>query len=175
MGSNPTAYGVLMQPHTVDKKHYLSPMNIYDGKSVLWANVKARMQALYGKENLTRLVAESGIGPGTATRIKEQRTSVGLDVLEKIAKPLKVQPWELLNPALTSAAPEVVDARFEALRRIYNAVKPEDRNSAISAAMIAMSPFMPESNSPTLAPVPPAQAGTASEAPPVAQAKSNTQ
>ena len=149
MGADSTVSGVSSQPNSVVKRNYLSGMNIYDGKTVLWANVKARMLSLYGKENLTRLVSESGIGPGTATRIKEQSTSVGIDVLEKIAKPLKVQPWELLNPALSSTAPEVVDARFEALRRIYSAVRPEDRNGAISAAMIAMSSFMPESSQPT--------------------------
>ena len=57
-----------------------------DYKAILWANVSALMVAKYGKENLTRLANDSGAGPGTMTRIKEMKTSVGMDVLEKIAK-----------------------------------------------------------------------------------------
>jgi len=175
IGTYPTASGGVMQPNSVAKTHYLQDMTIYDGKTVLWANVKARMQAVYGKENLTRLVSDAKIGPGTATRIKDQATSVGIDVLEKIAKPLKVQPWELLNPALGSTAPDFVDQRFEALRKMYAAVKMEDRNAAISAAMIALAEFMPESNPPTPAPLPLALEEKASEAPPSARAARNTQ
>lgn len=67
---------------------------------MLWSNVQSRMNALYGKDNLTRLASESGIGPGTATRIKDQATSVGIDVLEKISTTLKVAPWQLLHPTL---------------------------------------------------------------------------
>lgn len=69
-----------------------------DTKSVLWKNVSSRMKIVYGKENLSRLVGDSKIGPGTASRIKECETSVGVDVLEKISGPLKVQPWQLLHP-----------------------------------------------------------------------------
>lgn len=58
------------------------------------------MKSLYGKENLTRLIKEAHVGPGTVTRIKEQETSVGVDVLEKISTALKVAPWQLLHPTL---------------------------------------------------------------------------
>jgi len=56
------------------------------------------MNTLYGKENLTRLIEEAKVGPGTVTRIKNQETSVGVDVLEKISTALKVAPWQLLHP-----------------------------------------------------------------------------
>lgn len=52
----------------------------------------------YGRENLNRLAKGAKIGPGSATRIKEAKTSVGLDVLEKVAKHFKVAAWELLHP-----------------------------------------------------------------------------
>lgn len=58
------------------------------------------MNTLYGKENLTRLIDEAEVGPGTITRIKNQETSVGIDVLEKVAGALKVEPWQLLHPNL---------------------------------------------------------------------------
>lgn len=78
--------------------NYLLEMGKIDTKAVLWQNVSTRMKAVYGDENLSRLRTEAKIGPGTVSRIKAQGTSVGVDVLDKIAGPLKVQPWQLLHP-----------------------------------------------------------------------------
>lgn len=68
-------------------------------KQILWESVLALMIQEFGQENLTRLVGKTKIGPGTATRIKNRDTSIGLDVLEKVAAGFGVQPWELLFPA----------------------------------------------------------------------------
>lgn len=73
-------------------------MKTRDTKVLLWQNVSALMTARYGKPNLTRLAADAKIGPGTASRIKQHETSVGLEVVEAIAKAFKVQPWQLLTP-----------------------------------------------------------------------------
>ena len=67
-----------------------------DSKTVLWNNVSALMRKRWNCENLSKLAREAGIGPGSATRIKEQRTSVGLDVLEKVAACFDLEPWQLL-------------------------------------------------------------------------------
>lgn len=67
-------------------------------KATLWANVSALMKAEYGRENLTRLSGDTGIGPGSASRIKAQNTAIGLDVLEKIARKFGIEPWQLLFP-----------------------------------------------------------------------------
>lgn len=67
-------------------------------KATLWRNVQALMLSRYGRENLTRLSGETRIGPGSASRIKDQRTSIGLDVLEKIALKCGIEPWQLLFP-----------------------------------------------------------------------------
>ena len=74
-------------------------MKTRDSKLVLWENVSALMTARYGKENLTRLAADAKIGPGTASRIKQHETSVGLDVVEALSKAFKVPPWALLDPS----------------------------------------------------------------------------
>lgn len=66
----------------------------------LWENVSALMQAHYGGENLTRLAKEAKFGPGSATRLKEQNTSVGIDILDKLAKVFRIEPWQLLAPRL---------------------------------------------------------------------------
>ena len=60
-------------------------MDKTDTRKVLWENVSRLMHKKYGKDNLTRLATDADIGPGTATRIKEQGTSVGIDNLDKLA------------------------------------------------------------------------------------------
>lgn len=74
-----------------------------DLKPILWANLKALMAARWGRENLTRLAKESGVGGATISRIKAQDTSCGIDVLAAMANTLGVEPWQLLvrdmNPA----------------------------------------------------------------------------
>ena len=67
-------------------------------KSLLWANVSALMVKHYGKENLNRLARECSIGLATAQRIKQQQTSVGVEVLEKLAQRFSLEPWQLLVP-----------------------------------------------------------------------------
>lgn len=77
-------------------------------KQILWVNLSALMAHHWGGENLTRLSREAHIGPGTCTRMKERSTSVGLDVLEKVAKVFNLQPWHLLTPNLDPSNPPVV-------------------------------------------------------------------
>lgn len=67
-------------------------------KKTLWENVKALMILKYGEENLNQLARDAGIGPGSASRIKEAKTSVGIDIVERIAKVFKVPTYLLLCP-----------------------------------------------------------------------------
>ncbi|MGK2951624.1 MAG: helix-turn-helix domain-containing protein, partial [Thiobacillus sp.] len=46
---------------------------------------------------VSRLVAK-GIGQGTAQRILEGKTSIGLETLEQLAGVLGVSPWRLILP-----------------------------------------------------------------------------
>lgn len=69
-------------------------------QQTLWRNISAIMQHHYKGENLNQLVRDCKIGPGTASRIKEQKTSVGIDVLAKISAAFDLQPWHLLLPDL---------------------------------------------------------------------------
>lgn len=71
-----------------------------DSRAVLWANILALMEHHWGRENLTRLAAGAGIGPGSATRLKQQKTSVGVELLDKIAALFHVHAWQLLVPGL---------------------------------------------------------------------------
>ncbi|WP_137860779.1 helix-turn-helix transcriptional regulator [Variovorax sp. 3P27G3] len=75
-----------------------------DSKLVLWENIATLMKAKYGRENLTRLATEAKVGPGTVSRIKAHETSVGLDVVEAIARIFKLEPWQLLVPGLDATS-----------------------------------------------------------------------
>jgi Cro/C1-type HTH DNA-binding domain len=74
-------------------------------RATLWRNLSALMSHHWGRENLTRLSRDAGIGPGTASRIKACETSIGLDVLSDIAKVFHLQPWQLLVDGLDPADP----------------------------------------------------------------------
>lgn len=70
-----------------------------DLKKVLWENVLELMKDRYEEgENLNRLARDAKLGPGTAQRIKDQETSVGIDIIGKIAKGFSVPAYTLLIP-----------------------------------------------------------------------------
>ncbi len=105
-------------------------------KEVLRDNVVALMEHRYGKTNLNRLGREAKIGPGSATRIKEAKTSIGLDVLEKVAEHFKVQPWELLLPEFRPQAPQLSPedrARVDQLLRQLGDLSPPQRDALIES------------------------------------------
>jgi Cro/C1-type HTH DNA-binding domain len=91
-----------------------------DSKRILWANVSALMTARWGEENLNRLAREAKIGPASADRLKKQRTSVGLDVVDKIAKALSVDAWQLFVPGLEPANMPTLLPLSEAERAFYS-------------------------------------------------------
>jgi len=79
-----------------------------ESKSNLWSAVQLLMHQHYGKENLNRLARETNIALGTASRMKAQDTSVGLDVIDRIAEKFKVEPWQLLLPDFNPHRPAQV-------------------------------------------------------------------
>lgn len=94
----------------------------YNPAEVLWANVSAAMRLHWGRENLTRLGKEAGIGPGGATRLKQQKTSVGLDVLTRVAMLFDLHPFHLLLPNLDPANPPVMPMTAQE-RDFYSTLK----------------------------------------------------
>lgn len=90
-----------------------------DSRQVLWANIRSVMHRRWGQENLTRLAREAGIGPGTCSRIKEMRTIVGLEVVDKIAKLFGLDTWQLLVPGLDPQNPPVLAPMSEPERVFY--------------------------------------------------------
>jgi hypothetical protein len=88
--------------------HEMTTEDPLDPKNILWKNVQSLMQAKYGQDNLWQFCKFVGIGHGTGSRIKEQRTAVGIDTLEAIAAKFDLQVWHLLLPNLDPKNPPVV-------------------------------------------------------------------
>lgn len=105
---NPVGMRKHKTPQTVGYSAYALRMRTIDTKPILWQNVAALMRHHWGRENLTRLASEAKIGPGTATRIKEQKTSIGINVLESVANVFELQAWHLLTPNLDPTNPPVI-------------------------------------------------------------------
>lgn len=94
-----------------------------DSKNVLWASVSALMQKHYGGENLTRLAKDCKFGPGTSTRLKARETSVGVDILDKIAQHFHLQPWELLVDSFDPDNRPTLQPVSEQERRLYERLR----------------------------------------------------
>jgi hypothetical protein len=76
-------------------------------KVVLRDNVHSLMHHHWGGYAATRLSRESGVGVGTIGRINDAQTSVGIDVIEAIARVWGLEPWHLLIPNLDPGNPPV--------------------------------------------------------------------
>lgn len=94
---------------------------------VLWENVRALMVSRWGAENLNRLAREAKIGPASATRIKECRTAVRINTLEKIARTFGVEPWQLIAPGLS-------DDKFLDILRAWQQTDGRGKRMLLSAA-----------------------------------------
>jgi transcriptional regulator with XRE-family HTH domain len=91
-------------------------------KATLWENVHALMVQHWGEENQSRLAKVCDVGLGTIARIKRMQTSVGLDVLERIAEHFHMSPWQLLVPGMDPKNPPTLQPVNEKERRLYEKI-----------------------------------------------------
>jgi transcriptional regulator with XRE-family HTH domain len=107
-------------------------------KKLLWENVAELMQVRYGRENLNRLAKEAHIGVGSVARIKEGTTSVGLEIVEAIAKVFKVSPFQLLIPPKERDAYKLLatDKNFMHILRAYTETDERGREILLANAHI---------------------------------------
>lgn len=140
------------------------PPNI---RNVLWQNLETLMTRAWGRTNLNRLAREAGIGTATMARLQELGQNVGVDMLIKLGRPFRRQPWELLSPTLGPFSDEAIEIAhsFDALD--------ESKKAAAYAVIVQILEFgnigAPPSGPPTLPPEPepqtPPAASPASPAP----------
>lgn len=89
--------------------------HVTDSKALLWTAVEKWCVAKWGRVNLSRLATESGIGLGTAARLKDHDVTIGLDKVQAIASCFGVSLWQFLDPAtdptqpLTTLSPEATE------------------------------------------------------------------
>lgn len=76
--------------------------------TIVWNNLTSLMQARWGVPNINRLAREAHVGVATVQRIKDGGTSVGIDVLAKVAKVFNVPVWQLLLPSLDPRSPPML-------------------------------------------------------------------
>jgi transcriptional regulator with XRE-family HTH domain len=67
-------------------------------KTALWATLLSLMEKHYGSENQNRLSRDAGVGVATINRVKSGQTSIGLDVVEKLAAAFGLEAWQLICP-----------------------------------------------------------------------------
>ena len=80
------------------------------------------MQHRWEGENLSRLAREAKIGPGSVTRMKEQTTSVGLELVDKVARVFTVETWQLLVPGMSPKTLPTLMPQSETERAFYERV-----------------------------------------------------
>lgn len=83
----------------------MSTKQTTDSKALLWAAVERWSVAKYGKINLSRLATDSGIGLGTAARLKDMDVTIGIDKVQAIAESFGLPIWQFLDPSVTPYSP----------------------------------------------------------------------
>lgn len=72
-------------------------------KELLRENLTKLMIHRLGKVNMLRTAHLCGVGLGSIQRAMEANTAVGLEVIEKLAVGLGVEPWQMIAPGLDPA------------------------------------------------------------------------
>jgi plasmid maintenance system antidote protein VapI len=127
-------------------------MGQLDTNATLWMNLQALMLKHWGEENINRLARECHVGPATVQRIKDQRTSVGLEVLDKIANNFNLSVWQLLVPGLDPTNPPTLQPVSAVERKLYEKIMTATREIMAAEPTAAY-----EAQQVTSKPVPPAR------------------
>jgi DNA-binding Xre family transcriptional regulator len=114
-------------------------------KDVLWENISALIEAR--QTNARRVSVEAKIGAATMHRLKSEGTSARLDVLERVADALNVEPWQLLKPpsevAYSEEALELA-ALFDALPNEFERAKANALARLVLAGQLPLAPLPQE-------------------------------
>lgn len=86
------------QPHSVGGCQYRDPVQ-EDLKLTIRANIRRLLHLTDGESGVAQ-VMKLGFSNGTAQSLLAGETSIGVDVLAKVAAALRVEPWQLCVPGL---------------------------------------------------------------------------
>lgn len=110
-------------------------------RETLWGAVSGLMRKVYGEENINRLARDVKMGPATVQRMKALDTSIGIDLIDRVADFFGVPAWQLLAPGLDQgAAPELLSPMSPIAKDVVNILQglPDDRRKAAYALIIAL-------------------------------------
>lgn len=126
-------------------------------RSALWPRVQELMLSRWGKENQNRLAREAKVGVATIARMKSGDTSIGLDVIEKVAEALEVEAWQLICPpgALSAQAAELSPMALDLACALEKITDPELRRRAYAVATQVIA-FGTAPSAPSASPLSPA-------------------
>lgn len=124
MRRQPTASGTSCLPLSVRPGEYPHAMPGDQAKAVIVENIKLLMDTHYGKINITAFGRDTGISNGGTQRVLDPDTSVGVDLLAKIADHFKLEVWQLLAPNLGQAM-LLSPAELAAVRKIREPQQPK--------------------------------------------------
>lgn len=119
-------------------------MQVSNSKPALWAAVLALMEKHYGQENLNRLAREAKIGPATASRMKAQETSVGIDTIDKLADYFRTEPWQLILPGFDPDKPQTLVAASpmaQDVAKLLDAIEDDERRRRAYALILQVIEF----------------------------------
>jgi hypothetical protein len=116
--------GTSCLPFSVQTGAYPTAMPGDQAKAVVIENVKLLMTTKYGKINITAFGRDTGISNGGTQRVLDPDTSVGVDLLARIADHFKIEIWQLLAPNLGQAL-KLSPAELEAVRKIREPQQPK--------------------------------------------------
>lgn len=102
IGTKNIEFGRLCQPNSVGNFQYRIRMAEKDPKIILWENAQTLMKDRYGAVILARLAEDANLAPANMTRLKQAKTSTGMDIVAAIAKALGVEVWQLLVDGLST-------------------------------------------------------------------------
>ena len=99
-------------------------------KRFLSPNIENLMNLKYSRlatktERAKALAKDSGIGKNTVIRAIDplDATSIGIDLVERLAKGLDVMPYQLLIPYLDPNNPQIAHNPTDAEKRLYKGFK----------------------------------------------------
>ena len=113
-----------------------------DSRAALWASVRALMIFDFGEENQLKFSERTKIGLGTVGRIKQQTTSVGLEIVDRIAATYNLSGWQLLVPGFDPKNPPTLRMITDSERQMYDRLLAAARELAASEPLPA--PYTPK-------------------------------
>lgn len=132
-----TAFGNIGQPHSVSDRRYAGVMN--DERHTNPATIlRDNVEALLRKHNHVnqagdvvwhKMKTDYKIGVGTYQRVQQAKTSIGINVVAKIAHAFHLEPWQLMVPNLDPSNPPVF-ALTESERNLYRKLREAALNLA---------------------------------------------